>query len=46
MVCNKGHIESHHVDTHEKIADIFTKPLQEETFVKLRYELQNGNNAK
>ena len=35
----KGDIEVFHVSTKEQLADIFTKPLDEKTFTKLRHEL-------
>jgi uncharacterized beta-barrel protein YwiB (DUF1934 family) len=35
----KGDIEIAYVSTKEQLADIFTKPLDEQTFTKLRYEL-------
>ena len=35
----KGDIEIAYVNTHNQIADIFTKPLDEKTFSKLRNEL-------
>jgi hypothetical protein len=35
----KGDIEIAYVSTKEHIADIFTKPLDEKTFTKLRHEL-------
>jgi hypothetical protein len=35
----KGDIEIAYVNTKEQLADIFTKPLCEETFTKLRHEL-------
>jgi hypothetical protein len=35
----KGDIEIAYVSTHNQIADIFTKPLDEKTFSKLRNEL-------
>jgi hypothetical protein len=35
----KGDIEIAYVSTKEQLADIFTKPLCEETFTKLRHEL-------
>jgi hypothetical protein len=35
----KGDIEIAYVSTKEQLADIFTKPLDEQTFTKLRHEL-------
>jgi hypothetical protein len=35
----KGDIEIAYINTKEKLADIFTKPLDEQTFNKLRHEL-------
>jgi hypothetical protein len=35
----KGDIEIAYVSTHNQLADIFTKPLDEQTFNKLRNEL-------
>jgi hypothetical protein len=35
----KGDIEIAYVSTHNQLADIFTKPLDEKTFNKLRNEL-------
>jgi hypothetical protein len=35
----KGDIEIAYVNTHNQLADIFTKPLDEKTFSKLRNEL-------
>jgi hypothetical protein len=35
----KGDIEIAYVSTKEQLADIFTKPLDEKTFTKLRHEL-------
>jgi hypothetical protein len=35
----KGDIEIAYVSTHNQLADIFTKPLNENTFSKLRNEL-------
>ena len=35
----KGDIEIAYVSTHNQLADIFTKPLDEKTFSKLRHEL-------
>jgi hypothetical protein len=35
----KGDIEVFHVSTENQLADIFTKPLDEKTFCKLRSEL-------
>jgi hypothetical protein len=35
----KGHIEIAYVNTQNQLADIFTKPLDEKTFSKLRNEL-------
>ena len=35
----KGDIEIAFVNTHNQLADIFTKPLDEQTFNKLRHEL-------
>jgi hypothetical protein len=35
----KGDIEIAYVNTIEQLADIFTKPLDEQTFTKLRHEL-------
>jgi hypothetical protein len=35
----KGDIEIAYVITKEQLADIFTKPLDEKTFTKLRHEL-------
>jgi hypothetical protein len=35
----KGDIEITYVSTHNQLADIFTKPLDEKTFIKLRNEL-------
>jgi hypothetical protein len=35
----KGDIEIAYVSTHNQLADIFTKPLDEKTFSKLRNEL-------
>jgi hypothetical protein len=32
----KGDIELHHVDIHQEMADIFTKPLNQSTFAHLR----------
>jgi hypothetical protein len=34
-----GDIEIAYINTEEQLADIFTKPLDEQTFNKLRYEL-------
>jgi hypothetical protein len=36
----KGDIEIAYVSTHNQLADIFTKPLDEKTFSKLRNELK------
>jgi hypothetical protein len=35
----KGDIKIAYVNTKEQLADIFTKPLDEQTFTKLRHEL-------
>ena len=35
----RGNIEIAYVSTKEQLADIFTKPLDEKTFTKLRHEL-------
>jgi hypothetical protein len=35
----KGDIKIAYVNTQNQLADIFTKPLDEKTFSKLRYEL-------
>jgi hypothetical protein len=35
----KGDIEIAYINTKEQLADIFTKPLDEKTFIKLRNEL-------
>jgi hypothetical protein len=35
----KGDIEISYVSTHNQLADIFTKPIDEKTFSKLRNEL-------
>jgi hypothetical protein len=35
----KGDIEVYHVSTKNQLADIFTKPLDEKTFCRLRSEL-------
>jgi hypothetical protein len=35
----KGDIEIAYVNSKEQLADIFTKPLDEQTFTKLRHEL-------
>jgi hypothetical protein len=35
----KGDIEIAYINTKEQLADIFTKPLDERTFTKLRHEL-------
>jgi hypothetical protein len=35
----KGKIALIHVPTHDQLADIFTKPLDQETFTRLRGEL-------
>jgi hypothetical protein len=35
----KGDIEIAYINTKEQLADIFTKPLDEQTFKKLRHEL-------
>jgi hypothetical protein len=35
----KGNIEIAYINTKEQLADIFTKPLDEQTFNKLRHEL-------
>jgi hypothetical protein len=35
----KGDIKIASVSTKEQLADIFTKPLDEQTFTKLRHEL-------
>jgi hypothetical protein len=35
----RGDIEISYVSTKEQLADIFTKPLDENTFTKLRHEL-------
>jgi hypothetical protein len=35
----KGDIEIAYINTKEQLADIFTKPLDEQTFNKLRHEL-------
>jgi hypothetical protein len=34
-----GDIEIAYINTKEQLADIFTKPLDEQTFTKLRHEL-------
>jgi hypothetical protein len=36
---SRGDIEIAYVSTHNQLADIFTKPLDENTFSKLRNEL-------
>jgi hypothetical protein len=36
---HRGDIEIAYVSTKEQLADIFTKPLDEKTFTKLRHEL-------
>jgi hypothetical protein len=38
-ITNKGDIEIAYVSTKEQLVDIFTKPLDEKTFSKLRNEL-------
>jgi hypothetical protein len=35
----QGDIEIAYINTKEQLADIFTKPLDEKTFTKLRHEL-------
>jgi uncharacterized beta-barrel protein YwiB (DUF1934 family) len=35
----KGDIEIPYINTKDQLADIFTKPLDEQTFTKLRHEL-------
>jgi hypothetical protein len=35
----KGDIEVYHINTENQLADIFTKPLDEKTFCRLRSEL-------
>jgi hypothetical protein len=35
----KGDIEEYHISTENQLADIFTKPLDEKTFCRLRSEL-------
>jgi hypothetical protein len=35
----KGDIEVYHISTENQLADIFTKPLYEKTFCRLRSEL-------
>jgi hypothetical protein len=35
----KGDIEIAYINTKDQLADIFTKPLDEQTFNKLRHEL-------
>jgi hypothetical protein len=35
----KGDIEVYHISTENQLADIFTKPLDEKTFCRLRREL-------
>jgi hypothetical protein len=35
----KGDIEIAYVSTKEQLVDIFTKPLDEQTFIRLRHEL-------
>jgi hypothetical protein len=35
----KGKIALIHVPTHDQLADIFTKPLDQATFTRLRWEL-------
>jgi hypothetical protein len=35
----RGNIEIAYINTKEQLADIFTKPLDEKTFTKLRHEL-------
>ena len=35
----KGDIEISYINTKDQLADIFTKPLDEQTFTKLRHEL-------
>jgi hypothetical protein len=35
----KGDIEVYHISTENQLADIFTKPLDEKTFCRLRSEL-------
>jgi hypothetical protein len=35
----KGDIEIAYINTKDQLADIFTKPLDEQTFTKLRHEL-------
>jgi hypothetical protein len=37
----KGDISLHHVSTERQLADIFTKPLDEQRFCALRSELNN-----
>ena len=36
----RGDIEIAYINTKEQLADIFTKPLDEKTFTKLRHELK------
>ena len=36
----KGDIDLHHVDTQNQLADIFTKPLDQAQFARLRGELE------
>jgi hypothetical protein len=38
-ITNKGDIEIAYINTKDQLADIFTKPLDEKTFSKLRNEL-------
>jgi uncharacterized beta-barrel protein YwiB (DUF1934 family) len=35
----KGDIKIAYINTKEQLVDIFTKPLDEQTFIKLRHEL-------
>jgi hypothetical protein len=35
----KGDIEIAYINTKDQLADIFTKPLDEQTFTRLRHEL-------
>jgi hypothetical protein len=35
----KGDIDLHHIDTQNQLADIFTKPLDQAYFARLRGEL-------
>jgi hypothetical protein len=42
----KGDIEIAYVNTHNQLSDIFTKPLAEKTFSKLRNELNILNSQK